>query len=408
MNGREQPGRYLFPRNVHSGTRHRIKDREKSHLFHIVSTNPPVTRKSIVNQMAIRPSTVSSVVAELIRDGLVTEGAPVSAGRKGRPESYLHPQFNRFSAVAVYAVSRRFHAVLVNLGQMVMAERSLELPGTAGQERILQELTNLVGGLRNDRAWQETEVLGIGLALPGNLIASQGRWLKSTRWEQVRDLDFREISPRTGLPVVSVKSLDAECEYVLRRYPDLSRGGTLVVHWGYGIGASYAERGKVLHPRAGTFGEVGHWCLDSHERLPCVCGDSGCLETRAALWALLPGIRRRFPDAPELEDEFSEFLRDRDPLDIPGLEEAIDYMAVALRNLYQLFYPDHLVLYGPFTENVSLFSTLSRRFHRQIERFSHHPATFRAYKMKSEGEVFGCTREFFLDRLRATLEARWG
>ncbi len=404
----EEPCRYLFARNVHISENTRIKDREKSEIFHAICTSVGATRKNVVDRLGIRPSTVSSVVTELIQDNLVYEGESASPGRKGRPEIYLHPQFNRLSAIAVYAVSRNFHAVLVSYGRCVLAERSRAVPREADEATILESISVLIREIRSDPAAEDTEILGVGLSLPGNLDVLRGRWLKSTRWVRVQDLSFESISRETGLPVRLTKSLDAECAYILRRFPDLSRGDTLLVHWGYGIGASYAQRGTVLHARAGTFGEIGHWTMDTEDPRECTCGDRGCLETRSAMWALLPGIRERYPHAPELEDEFSDFLAGRTLEEIPGIDTAIRYMAIALRNLYQLFYPDNIVLYGPFTERVEIFSSLSKAFHQEISQFSRRASTLRAYKMRSEGEVFGCTEEFMLEALRRHLVARWG
>ena len=399
--------RYLFPRNVHAACPHRVKDREKSNVFYTIAKESVVTRKTIVNGLKMRPTTVSSVVTELIRDGLVVEGDTTSAGRKGRPETRLHPRFDRLGSVAVFVVSRKIHAVLVDIGQTVHAHRSIELHKDSTSEHVLTELRNLILSVLQDPRRHDIEVLGIGLSLPGNLDVRNGVWLKSTRWTGLYGLSLKQLETEIGMPIHYIKNLDAECVYILRRYPELSRGGTLLIHWGYGIGASYADRGTVLHANAGLFGEVGHWCVDAAGGSRCVCGDVGCLETRAALWALLPGMQSRFPEAPELEDEFGRFLACAPISELPGLPTAIEYMSIALRNLYQLFYPDNIVLYGPFTERREIFTTLSRAFHENIAQFNRRDTSLRAYKMKSEGEIFGCTSELFCHSLRRFLSADW-
>jgi predicted NBD/HSP70 family sugar kinase len=337
---------YLFPVNVHEGTEHRVKDREKSLIFHEICTQPGVTRKTIVDQLEMRPSTVSNVVTELIESGLVREGETVNPGKKGRPEVYLHPNFDRFSAIAVYAVSRRIEAVLVNFGQVVGVTRSVSMPENASEEAISMAIRDLVTDLLADPSRESTTILGIGFSLPGNLDTLEGRWIKSSRWREVHDFSFTDVAKDTGLAVASVKAIDADCAYILRRDRSLSTGGTLLVHWGYGIGCSYAVGGKIIHPQAGRFGEIGHWVVDPIDPQPCVCGDSGCLETRSALWALIPMIRERYPEAPEDETQFATFLAAMEPDDVPCLSNAVDYMTLALRNLYQLFYPDNVVLYG--------------------------------------------------------------
>jgi predicted NBD/HSP70 family sugar kinase len=401
-------GSYLFPVNVHDGTEHRVKDREKSLIFHEICTQPGVTRKTIVDRLGMRPSTVSNVVTELMESGLVFEGETVSPGKKGRPEVYLHPDYDRFSAIAVYAVSRRIEAVIVNFGQVIRATRSAEMPENASEAVILTAIRSLVTDLLADPACEKTSVLGIGFSLPGNLNTIEGRWLKSSRWREVRNLSFADVAEDTGLPVASVKAIDADCGYILRRDRSLSTGGTLLVHWGYGIGASYAVGGRIIHPQAGRFGEIGHWVVDPVDALPCVCGDSGCLETRSALWALIPLIRYRYPDAPEDETRFARFLATMNPAEVPCLSIAVDYMVFALRNLYQLFYPDNIVLYGPFTERDEILRLLSDRFYGSIAHFDQGNTRLSARSLASEGEIYGSTEALFLRALRGELIADWG
>jgi predicted NBD/HSP70 family sugar kinase len=399
---------YLFPVNVHEGIEHRVKDREKSLIFHEICTGKGVTRKTIVDRLEMRPSTVSNVVTELMESGLVFEGETVSPGKKGRPEVYLHANYDRFSAIAVYAVSRRIEAVIVNFGQVIKATRSAAMPENASEEAILAAIRSLVTDLLGDPACENTSVLGIGFSLPGNLNILEGRWLKSSRWREVHNIAFADVARDTGLPVASVKAIDADCGYILRRHRSLSTGGTLLVHWGYGIGASYAVEGRIVHPQAGRFGEIGHWVVDPVDALPCVCGDNGCLETRAALWALIPMIRKRYPEASDDETRFARFLATMNPDEVPCLSTAVDYIALALRNLYQLFYPDNIVLYGPFTERDEILRLLSDRFYRNIAHFDQGNTRLSARSLASEGEVYGSTESLFLRALRGELIADWG
>lgn len=48
-------------KTIHEGTRYRIKDREKSEVFHYICQYVGATRKEIVNISKIRPSTVSRI-----------------------------------------------------------------------------------------------------------------------------------------------------------------------------------------------------------------------------------------------------------------------------------------------------------------------------------------------------------
>ena len=113
-------------KTIHEGTRYRIKDREKSEVFHYICQNPGVTRKEIVNITRIRPSTVSKIMSELLSRNLVEEGANKNIGEKGRPEISLYSNFDRFLSIALYVVSQRIIGVLLNFnGDILIEERFL-------------------------------------------------------------------------------------------------------------------------------------------------------------------------------------------------------------------------------------------------------------------------------------------
>ena len=66
----------------------------------------------------------------------------------------------------------------------------------------------------------------------------------------------------------------------------------LYFHLAEGIGAGIVIEGKLYRGSTGGAGELGHVRVDP-EGLPCRCGNTGCLETRASLPALLrrAGVR---------------------------------------------------------------------------------------------------------------------
>jgi transcriptional regulator of PTS gene len=189
--------------------------------------------------------------------------------------------------------------------------------------------------------------------------------------------------------------------------PELRTGSTLLVHWGYGIGASFAHEGKVAPFAHGGFGEIGHWKLAAVSDRTCICGDTGCLETEAALWALLPEIENRFGKLPADEEGFTEFARANPLHETDGVKMALDGMIQTLHNLYQVFYPDRILLYGPFTANSAIFASLKDGLLNSIRLFMLDSVQVENVEVALHGQTIGATRHFVWDALKDYLLARW-
>jgi len=80
------------------------------------------TRRSLTQDLALRPATVSAMVGELIADGLIAETDRTATTGKGRPESSLQLQANRLVTAAIEVTSRTIRGVLVNLEGRIVAK----------------------------------------------------------------------------------------------------------------------------------------------------------------------------------------------------------------------------------------------------------------------------------------------
>ena len=181
----------------------------------------------------------------------------------------------------------------------------------------------------------------------------------ASRWPRMRGLDIGAILAPIAGPVEICRNLDAELRARAAREPEQFAGGTLLLHWGWGIGLAYAVDGRPFAP-AGSFGEIGHWRLAALGERRCGCGNTACLETGAALWSLLPALRRRWPDLDEDEARLARQLSGRDLLSLPEIDTASRLLARALANACRIFFPARIAVSGPFVANPQLWAAFRR------------------------------------------------
>ncbi len=389
---------------IHEGNNYRIKDKEKALVFQKLCVSNNNTRKMIADNLKLRPITVSKIIKELIEDRLIFEGDSKERNSKGRPEIRLVPDYWRFSTISIYVLSREIMGAIVNLNGEILESQSVLIPKEADNTLIAEEIHRILN-LLIGKIPEKSELVGIGASLPGTVNAYQGKWISSARWPNLSNICFTDLVSEFKVPVSLYRSLDPELEFQLFKNDKYKQGGTILFHWGYGIGSALALDGKILKSNLGRFGEVGHWQVEPNSNKKCNCGSTGCLETEAALWAILPQIREVYPDAPEDEPEFIDFIRKIDIGKMEVIKHALEYVTMSLANLYKVFYPDRILLLGPFVEDSSIFNELKSGFLAQIPEYA-RPSVELDVISGFQGAVSGSIYHLFRDALRPFLRTR--
>lgn len=391
---------------IHDETRFRRNDVHKAKVFSAIHANPGISRNGIAKRHGIRPSTVSVLVSELISDKVVLE---ISGQRpnnvEGRPEIQLVHHKNRFGLLGVSFVSRKMRCVLLNMDYEPLMSSSIELPQDATNDdffRVALELLKSIIKLKPG----DCEVIGVNISVPGLIRLTPRTWVYSARWPNISNFFVDRLQDELGLPIRFKRSLDAHLDYLLSVHPQYSDGGVLLFHWGFGIGAAYAHNGVVAGSTRGSFLEIGHFRYDSRHDDPCVCGGKGCIETRAALWALAPRFRQLYGVFIEDEEEFARSDILSSVLETELFAEAVREVSRAIANLYVLLYPDRFLLYGPFTTFPTVRQRIRDHVLAQLPAFSADYFEVESVHVESNAEVIGIAREVFTNAIRPYLRAR--
>ncbi len=389
-------------KTIHEGTRYRIKDREKSEVFHYICQYVGATRKEIVNISKIRPSTVSRIAGELLDQKLIYEGDNKNSGEKGRPEISLYPNFNKFVSIALYVVSQKIYGVLLNINGDILEEKSIEIPLSIENDRMIELIKNLILSVAAKTPPIST-MLGVGISLMGSMNMQTGELVYSSRWNRLKKLSIHRLEEITGLKCRLDNALNAELEYLLIKNPEYRKGGTVLYHWGYGIGASYAHNGSILRSQLGGFCEVGHISVDSGSKTVCKCGNKGCLETKAALWSMIPELKKKYPDVPDDEVDFYEYYISNNLARESVILNGTDYIIDSLHIIHSFFFPDRILLTGPFVNDERTFERIQSAFYNKLPDYAKDFVKLEVLSSRFSGEVFGSTYSFFQNALRKEL-----
>lgn len=250
--------------------------------LNLVREHQPISRADLARLMNVDRGTITSLVAELIAEGLVQEGKAVNAPRGRRPRMLTMRSGDRL----VIACDVRFGRTYLLLSDLAGTHLALEtFPTPPDPASLVDELGERIARLLATQG-AGGECSGIGLVVPGLIDRETGRLLYSVQlgW---RDVELREaLSRRTGLPV-SVENAPVACTLAQMWFARGTDAEDFVyVTVSEGVGTGIVVNRQLVRGRGNNAGEFGHVTIDPEGPL-CLCGARGCWEAHVSNLATL-------------------------------------------------------------------------------------------------------------------------
>jgi glucokinase len=191
----------------------------------------------------------------------------------------------RTNFIGINITGTQARAALIDDDGRILASRINDITPKA----TVAQLAALVKELRSP----QSTVSAIGVALPGLVNRQTDRVIapRDLPSSTVADL-HGELTRATGLRVEIENDANAAAygEYKV----GAGRGSRNLFYMMIenGIGGAIILDGKLWTGASGFAGEIGHITIDT-EGLPCVCGNTGCLETLASAPSIVRRARER-------------------------------------------------------------------------------------------------------------------
>lgn len=264
-------------------------------LSRIVEADLPLTRAQLAQSTGLTRATVSDLVETLIAMHLVTELAPRSGERAGRPGVPLAPAGRTVVGVGAEVAVDHLGVTVVDLTGLSVTQRIVEGDFRLSRpDRVLARLGRLLAGVVAEIEGQGMRPAGVCLAVPGLIEHATNilRFAPNLGWTDVAVIErLAQASGLTGLTWTAGNDADlaarAECRARARRDGVPVTDQNFVYIGGFvGIGGAVVRHGALGSGIHGCGGEIGHSpVVDGGP--DCSCGGTGCLEQFAGLPALL-------------------------------------------------------------------------------------------------------------------------
>jgi len=337
------------------GSLRSLRERNRLQVLEVVRGSGSVSRADIARRTGLARSTVSTLVNELLRAGLLVErGAPEDgATTQGRPPVLLSFDPRAGAVLGVHFDHPVIRVAVADLGYTILAEATIPVDVDHDAQDSLDAAASLVEQVLARSGVERERLLGAGAALAGPIDQATGTVGSSAILPGWVGMPLaQELTLRLGLPVHvdNDANVGALAESVL----GAGRGAQDMAYimLGSGIGAGLIIGGQVYRGSGGTAGEIGHVLVDEHGPL-CRCGNRGCLETYAGADALLDLLRRQHGDGLTV-DGLVQLARDGDAACQRVITDAARFVGVAAATLCNQLNPELLVIGGELAQTGSL------------------------------------------------------
>jgi len=303
------------------GIRHDdLRRRNRAMIISAVRRSPQPSRTEIAGITGLSHSTISTIAADLIEEGILVETKGETAGSKrGRPQVALGFNPETSSVVTMLLALNTLSATLIDYaGNVVAAEQWRPQTMTMGKDELIAEAIGIVGRLVAKAGAAGCRVMRISFAVQG--VADSGGTMML--WSPItphRDIRFgKALEKAYGLPVTLENDCNMMAVALRWRDPERYHDNFISVLLSNGIGMGLFLNGELFTGTRSSGGEFGHMIHVPGGDL-CRCGRRGCIEAYAGNYAIWRNARA-LPD----RDGFIADIEDRDMLALAEAARAHD------------------------------------------------------------------------------------
>src|SRR3954470_3711108 len=339
------------------GDNRAIREINRSIIVDLVRRGGRISRTELARRSKLTKPTVSTIIFELLEEGVVREvgfGESVSGG--GRPARLLEFNEARSAYLGIhFGVRATTVAVADARGTIRLVRSRPSVHDQPGQ--TVRSIRPLVTEALQAAKVPRSRVEGAGATVPGLVDHASGMCVLAPNlgW---RDFALRDaLTEELHVPVVVNNHTQAAA--VAEGLLGAARGARsyVWVYVGSGVGSGVVIDGRLFYGRSGFSGEIGH-CPVVEDGPPCACGRRGCLEAVASTMALSRAVHdavaRKEPtllaaNGPDHIDTvtIAAAAAQGDAVAIRILAQAAEHLGRGISFLLNVLNPEMIVLGGP-------------------------------------------------------------
>jgi predicted NBD/HSP70 family sugar kinase len=304
------------------------------------------SRVRIAEALGLSRTSLTRTARGLMEAGLISEGASLPRGTRGRPAEVLHLREDAAHFVGVKLTADRMYLVLTDLAANIVAETSVGL-----HSRQVDDVVGLIAQEILRAEPREGEIAAVGIAVAGDVtLTGEGAILRHSHflgWDDVALSSL--VTAATRLPTTIVNDVHALAG-AQHWFGGDDRHGSLVVYGlGAGIGCGVVIGAELHRGAHGRAGRVGHARIGGKGRR-CANGHRDCVHS----FVTMPAIEHNAGVAPGEYGIALARARAGEPRAITAFDAAARALGAAVAEAVNAFDPDAIVVMGEGTDMLDV------------------------------------------------------
>jgi predicted NBD/HSP70 family sugar kinase len=328
-----------------------IKTSNKKSIIKLLAQDRELTKLEISRKLDISVPTVTTIVGELLEEGIVEEAgmATSTGGRKPVIIRFL-PQ-SRYS-IGIDLEKNYIRAAITDLDGKILEDNKLFLR-SVNEIEILDNIKNLVEDLINEKEGIREKTLGIGISLPGTVNEDELKLEVAPNFK-LKNLCFKELQTYFNIPVYIENEANAGALAESNLGIAKNLNNLIYISITEGIGGGIIINERIYKGKSRRAGEIGHMTIYKGGR-QCSCGKKGCFETYASNRALINDYNEVCDNRALSIREIIEKYKENDALTIKVMERYLEDLAEGIGNLIFIFNPNYIVIGGEISKYSNIF-----------------------------------------------------
>src|SRR3954447_12734738 len=276
------------------GSLERLRETNRLRVVEALRLRGSASRSDLVEITGLSRTTITSLLGELQSRGLITSDSDTDRSERGRgrPPVVIRLAPSAGAALGVAFGHSHVHVAVADLSSTVLAERRRDIDVDASASAALDAAAELIDEVLTDAGLDRAQIIAAGMGIPGPIAVPSGRVGSSSILPGWEGLDpAQALAERLGgvhVEALNDANLGALAEASLGAGKGIS--DVVYVKISSGIGAGLVLGGRLHYGISGNAGEIGHVQVRD-DGVACRCGNRGCLETVAAVPAVLAALR---------------------------------------------------------------------------------------------------------------------
>lgn len=238
----------------------------------------------------------------------------------------------------------------------IIVKNKVPTQSEGGATVVAQNIAKLCSILLQSVGMQASDVVGIGMGVPGMIDSERGEVVYSNNLNWEHFFISEEVEKLTGIKVKIANDANVAALGETKFGCGKAYNNTVLITLGTGVGGGIVINGKLFEGNRSAGAELGHSVILAGGEL-CTCGRRGCLEAYASATALIRDTKRAMQldknslmwkigsiDKVDGKTAFDYYNEDASAKAV--VDNYIEKLGVGLTNIANEFRPEAIMLGG--------------------------------------------------------------